>query len=280
MRFINLEDLLPKIRDLLPRLAEAHDLVMAESDPAKRAVLVKSFQPRWVALRSAMADLSEGKCWYVECRNDGTDDDVDHFRPKLSVDEDPSHPGYYWLALQWRNFRLSCHRANRPRIHPETDVTGGKADHFPLLNPLSRARAPTDRWQDEVPALLDPTNPRDPILLAFKQSGEIDLSPKYKGDSAAEQKFAASREFLHLDWPTFREARLMVYTYVERTVIRGSRSAPTRSYASPCDEAFVDAIRDLREAMSMKAEYSAAARHYIELFRDVWWVDEIVLGLP
>jgi uncharacterized protein (TIGR02646 family) len=277
MRFINLEDLLPKIEDLLPKLAEAQDRVMAEVDPEERARLIKTYQPRWVALRAAMAEISEGKCWYVECRNDGCDDDVDHFRPKLAVQEDPSHPGYYWLAFAWKNLRLSCHRANRPRIHPETEVTGGKADHFPLLNPDLRARTPSDRWQDEVPVLLDPTNPMDPSLLAFGLDGAVDLAPHCKGNAVAEARFVASRELLHLDWPEFREARLRLFRRVQQLVERGSRGAPVPSYGSPPDEALMDAIRDLREAMSNKSEYSAAARNYIETFRDVWWVREVVL---
>src|ERR1700722_13302235 len=136
MMLINLEDLLLGIQSLLPTFQAAQDEVNRELDVEERRKLMDRIRTRlhdeWIALREAMSRLSNDKCWYTECQNPGTDDDIDHYRPKKSVDEDKTHPGYYWLAFNWRNFRLSCHRANRLRTNPETDVTGGKADHFPL----------------------------------------------------------------------------------------------------------------------------------------------------
>jgi uncharacterized protein (TIGR02646 family) len=281
MRFIDLEGLRPKIRHLIAALEQAQDIVTAEPDPERRAELINSYRPRWVALREAFDAYSHGKCWYIECKNPGTDDDVDHFRPKLGVKEEPDHPGYYWLAFDWRNMRLSCHRANRPRINPETDITGGKAEHFPLVSPSIRARSPADDLTREIPALLDPTNPVDPILLSFKPNGEVDLSPERKGDHVAEAKFDASRLYLHLNWPEFRDARVILFNNIERIVDRGEREAPhdfTNAYAA--GEAFKDVIRDLRTAMSPYAEYSSAARIFVESFKNVWWVRDIVLRLP
>lgn len=39
--------------------------------------------------------------------------DVDHFRPKGSVDEDQSHEGYWWLAYECSNYLLACTVCNR-----------------------------------------------------------------------------------------------------------------------------------------------------------------------
>ena len=83
MRFIDLEQLEPRVRELLPPLAEAQQQLMAEADPAGRRTLIDEYRGRWVALRDAFEEFSNGKCWYVECRNPGTDNDIDHFRPKL-----------------------------------------------------------------------------------------------------------------------------------------------------------------------------------------------------
>src|SRR5258708_6505410 len=138
MRFIDLEQLEPRIRHLKPALEEAMANVLAEGDPGARATLIKANRSKWVALRSAMEAISNGKCWYTECKNPGTDDDVDHFRPKLGVEGVPEHPGYYWLAFEWRNLRLSCHRANRLRLRADGG-TGGKGGRFPLYNPATRA---------------------------------------------------------------------------------------------------------------------------------------------
>ena len=99
MRFIDLEELKPKIQHLTPALEATHAAVVAEADPVKRATLINAHRAQWVALRAAFESYSHGKCWYVECKNPGTDDDIDHFRPKLGVKEDPTHPGYFWFAF-------------------------------------------------------------------------------------------------------------------------------------------------------------------------------------
>lgn len=278
MRFIDLEDVKPTIRDQIAALEQVRVAVLAESDPKRRAALIERNRERWTALREAFAAFSNDKCWYIECKNLGTDDDIDHFRPKSGVKEDLSHPGYYWLAFEWTNLRLSCHRANRLRTNSETGETGGKAGHFPLIDPATRARAPTDKLSSEVPALLDPTKLADVILLSFTPNGEVDLSPEYKGQPLAEAKFAASRIYLHFNWPKFRDARVVLYNRIARIVDRGEREAP-KDYngVHAAGEAFVDACRDLRTTMAAREEYSAAARVYVESFRHVWWVRDIVL---
>src|SRR5712671_6067080 len=132
MRYIDLEQILPDVRPFLEALQEAKDEVMSEADPDKRAEIIKRHQAKWTALRQAFERPSFEKCWYTECKSPGADNDIDHFRPKLGVKEDKDHPGYYWLAFDWRNMRLSCQRSNRPRRAPGARVAGGKADHFPL----------------------------------------------------------------------------------------------------------------------------------------------------
>jgi uncharacterized protein (TIGR02646 family) len=279
MRFIDLEEIKPRIRHLIPALEATRDAVLAERDPNLRAVLINAQRAKWVALRAEFSAATHGKCWYVECKNPGTDDDIDHFRPKLGVKEEPAHPGYYWLAFDWTNLRLSCHRANRPRINPEGAGTGGKGGHFPLVDPKARVFAPADENGQEVPALLDPTNALDVALLTFRQSGEVDLSPQYKGKPGPEAKLAASRLILHLDWPDFREARVVIYNKIERTVARGEREAPKEDFSGtePQSHGFIDAVRDLKNAMKADEEYSAAAKVYVESFKHIWWVRDVVL---
>ena len=93
-----------------------------------------------------------------------------------------------------------------------------------------------------------------------------------------EAKLAASRLILHLDWPAFRDARVVLYNKIQRTIDRGVREAPGdfSGNAAPT-EAFYDAIRDLKNAMKVEEEYSAAARVYVESFKHIWWVRDVVL---
>lgn len=278
MRFIDLEKIKPLIREKIAALEEAKVAVLAENDPAARSALIERYRARWTAIRNEFAAYSNDKCWYVECKNLGTDDDIDHFRPKAAIKEAPTHPGYYWLAFEWTNLRLSCHRANRPRTNAETGETGGKSEHFPLLEGGIRALLPTDNLELETPALLDPTKMSDVAMLSFKPNGEVDLSPQFKGHALPEAKFEASRLYLHLNWPKFRDARVMLYNRIERAVDRGEREAP-QDYGGvhAAGAAFLDACRDLGSLMAPQEEYSAAAKVYVESFRHVWWVRDIVL---
>jgi 5-methylcytosine-specific restriction endonuclease McrA len=276
MRFINLDDLEPLIEHLIPALEEAQAEIIAETDPDKRSELFDKHRKHWVALRPYMDALSYGKCWYIECKNPGTDDDVDHFRPKGRVDEARDHPGYYWLALKWWNLRLSCHRANRPRTNPDTNITGGKADHFPLINDPDRAFSPTDPLGRELPGIFDPTNREDVRYLTFLPNGDADLSPEYKGDSVLEKRFADSKRFLNLNWPTFCDERVELYGKILRAMQAGQeldREEPSRSRSI----GFRYIVMDLVRFMSAREEYSSAARIYIESFQDLWWVKDMVL---
>lgn len=280
MRFIDLEAILPKIGNHLADLQVAQAAALAEPDAKRRARIIENNQHRWTALRQAFEEESFNKCWYTECKSPGADNDIDHFRPKGKVRGDRTHPGYYWLAFEWKNMRLSCQRANRPRIAPGARIAGGKSTHFPLLGTGVRARAPGDNLALEHPALLDPTEPGDPIVLTFRPNGEIDVSPEFRGNAVAEAKVKASRLALHLNWPKFVEGRLTLYNLVERAVERGQREAPLNFDGWPmASEGFKDAIRDLKTYMDPRAEYSAAAKVYVESFRDVWWVNDVVLRL-
>ncbi len=280
MRLIDLEAIRPEIRKEIQALEEAKDEVLHEPDPEQRKALFENYDDRWRAVRAAFEAVSHGKCWYTECRSAGADNDIDHYRPKGRVAEDRAHPGYYWLAFEWTNLRLSCQRANRPRRNPESGGTGGKADHFPLVYPEDRAFRPADDLSREVPAIFDPTNPLDVALLTYGRSGELELVPERKGEPVAEAKLKASRLYLHLNWPRFRDERVEIYNQIERSVRRGEQLAP-RDYgdAHTVQQTFLDICNDLVKLTLPQQEYSKAARGYVEMFRDRWWIRDIVLNV-
>ena len=280
MRFIDLEAIRPDIRGEIEALKEAKLLVLAETDANQRKKLFERYRDRWVAVRDAFEKHSNGKCWYVECKSPGADNDIDHYRPKSRVAEDRTHPGYYWLAFEWTNLRLSCQRTNRLRRNLESAKTGGKGDNFPLVNPESRAQAPHDDISREVPAIVDPTNAADVAMLTFGPSGEVELVPDRKGEAIAEAKLEASLLHLHLNWPRFRDERVMLYNEIERSVHRGESLAPTDYGGLPAvAQTFLDICKDLAKLTEPHREYSRAARAYVEMFRDRWWVRDIVLRL-
>ena len=130
----------------------------------------------WGRLKSWLANLSHMKCWYCEAYSRRSPFDVDHFRPKLGVTVD-GQPlaggfGYYWLAYEWWNFRLSCQRCNRPEKIDRT-TRRGKWNEFPIESEHMRC-APTSITVDqETPRFLDPCVQSDCDLLAYGIDGEV-----------------------------------------------------------------------------------------------------------
>lgn len=110
-----------------------------------------------------------GKCAYCEqaiTNPHNQPGDVEHFRPKGRVtNEDGTpvvvrddggareHPGYYWLAYDWRNLLPSCNGCNRKQTDPHSGTMIGKGMVFPVRN--FRAIRPGEEAREE-PLLLHP----------------------------------------------------------------------------------------------------------------------------
>ena len=107
-----------------------------------------------------------GKCAYCEQVITGDQrGDIEHYRPKgkvtdaedkqvhVKVDgQDRAHPGYYWLAYEWRNLLPACIRCNQ--LSKSRDGKGiGKGCRFPAEG--DHAYAPGDEVLEE-PLLLHP----------------------------------------------------------------------------------------------------------------------------
>jgi len=280
MKFIDLDFVL---RDAhAQRLIEAAEAVqaelLAESDAAKRRKLMRAKRAAWADFRALFERAYGAKCWYTESKNPGTDDDIDHYRPQGGVAEAPDHGGYWWEAFNWRNLRLSCHRANRPRSNPETSTVLGKGNHFPLLDEAHRWCSP-DHFCCEEPALLDPTDPEDPPHLTFDIDGRVAVAPAFATSDTAVRRVEASRELLHLDWPAFVDDRRDLYAVIYRHVLAGDRAERAKLQGeAAAGEALKTVIRELIRLAGVEQPYSRAAAAYIRRFRDRTWIERVVLS--
>ena len=72
--------------------------------------------------------------------------DVEHFRPKKNVTENPQHGGYWWLAYRFDNYLLSCIPCNRTL----------KRSHFPVADNGHITYAGRADLSGEKRLLLDP----------------------------------------------------------------------------------------------------------------------------
>jgi len=62
--------------------------------------------------------------------------EVEHFRPKGNIKDEPEHKGYYWLAFEWTNFLYACRKCN-----------GSKANQFPIAGTRQFSHAQNEKGE-------------------------------------------------------------------------------------------------------------------------------------
>jgi hypothetical protein len=141
-----------KAAELTRQLCEAPD------KDARDAVIDKN-STFWGEIKSWLEGFSFGKCWFSEARDTFSHWQVEHFRPKKEAKE-PDRDGYWWLAFNYRNYRL-CGSVGNTK----------KGCYFPLRRGSFLATGPSDNCNDETPVLIDPTVSSDVMLLTFAEGG-------------------------------------------------------------------------------------------------------------
>ena len=256
---------------------------VASLNKNRRAAAINNRRQIWTDLKPCLEKLAHKKCWYCESKQIRSDKDIDHFRPKNRVDEKDSknHPGYWWLAFDWRNFRYSCTYCNRPRTDSTSGTTGGKGSRFPLHDETKRCRTPQDLLSDEQPVLLDPTEEADPGFLWFDKDGTARPTSKDPA-SWLYQRAKKSIEIYRLNHTDLKEVRQSVCSDctqivrngddVLREYERGSLVAQTK---------FRETLKDLKKRLASNAEYSAAARATVMGLRgeNHPWLDALLAGI-
>ncbi len=128
-------------------------------------------------VKRRLEELFHGKCAYCESfYGSQAPVDVEHYRPKGSIEGEPHHTGYWWLAMDWCNLLPSCLDCNRRRkqLNPTTisdlkvlydTMLSGKQDSFPVAG--VRAVAEATEFATEEAILLDPTRDNPDEHLVF-----------------------------------------------------------------------------------------------------------------
>lgn len=242
---------------------ELEAAVAAEDEELKSTAMSRAGRA-WPSLKAALSALSYGKCWYCETSIDRADANVDHYRPKGAVVESPNHPGYWWLAIEWQNLRLACQFCNQKRRDTLHGTTGGKADHFPLASEEARAFAPQDDLLAETTMLLDPSEGEDFRLLTFGADGQPAFAPNGTSNgSIDESRVQKSIELYHLNHRGIVDQRKLLFRTLQRKFDTAVRllSMTDKSHESKILER--ETLRELKQAISERAELSASARAYL-----------------
>lgn len=262
MIFIDIEEV--GLRLSAPWLASARkvkaDLAAAGSAKA-RARIIDENGKLWRELKADLAAVSNGKCWYCETRDHRSDNAVDHYRPKSSVRGEPNHPGYWWIAFDYRNFRFACTFCNSWRRGPD-GTAGGKSDYFPILDGSARANDPDDILSEEVPLLIDPCCATDVALLWFDETGQVSANPHWAGiDSAAKDKVATTTRYYHLDHVRLVEARRAIYAEILKLCDDADKAHRwwIKTKQSSALDRYREAMSDLVRSLKRDRQYSAVA---------------------
>lgn len=202
-------------------------------------------------VKQTLRTLQHEKCCYCEGRITPTGyGAIEHYRPKSTWRQRPQDPnaphGYYWLAYEWENLLLSCDVCN----------TTYKGVLFPLANPGQRAldhhAAPDPRGVrcgDELPTLINPYTEDPEESVRFRGASAVHRNPRGR---ITIQRLGLNRRPL----VQAREdacARLKLLCMIARRQLRVGEGSIAR-----------DLHEHLSEACSPQAEYSSAARSYID----------------
>lgn len=251
--------------------AKAQELsqrLMNEADPTKRSKIIDDNEI-WKDVKAELKKISHGKCWYTDSPQQGTDVDVDHFRPKKRVAElAAQNSGYWWLAYALSNYRYSCIVANRRRRDVETGNTGGKADSFPIFDENFRASSPDLPYENERPLLIDPCRADDVALITFKEDGEV--MPRWgEQDPYKNKKAAKSIELYSLNHSDFVRARIALRDQIEDARQNAQRFFNRLEDGDADHErAYASAIQTLRRLQSPAAPHSGFCAALLRKYRD------------
>jgi len=181
-------------------LSKARELTEAlenEPDPEERKKLIEKNKDHWGRLKEWLLRFSKGKCWYSEAKDCVQYWEVEHFRPKNAAkgeDGNETHGGYYWLAFDWRNYRIAGQVINRK-----------KGAYFPLKPASYVADQPGKPCEDELPCLLDPTDESDCRLIFVDETGKV--VPKPGANDWERHRVEISRERYNLNYQTLLDSR-------------------------------------------------------------------------
>lgn len=223
----------------------------APNREARNAIIDKK-KAVWGELKDWLLSLSHQKCWFSEAKDCFNHWEVEHYRPKTSAkDEDGTqHEGYWWLAFDWRNYRVCGNVPNRK-----------KGTFFPLRTGCPRCDLDGDHRLED-PMLLDPTNVHDTTLLTFSIEGRA-VPDSTVTDEWEKLRVLYSVERYSLDFPNLMDKRKVVWAECSariqeyREELARYHQDRTNQFARSC---LLKAAEKIREMLQADQELSAVAR--------------------
>lgn len=250
--------------------------------PGAKAFEFKEYKP--FEVQSKLRILFKNKCAY--CEAEILDDmDVEHFRPKGAVLEDPSHHGYWWLAHTWNNLLASCSHCNQKRRQhlvteamtaeqflalqaKEPKTSYGKMNQFPIDG--VRATYTAQDITTERPYLINPTDEDPEPFFRWSAEGLYSIVLAKPTDALNATRaltsisvFALNRLWL-VQSRTNRLNELRVQKYQILDAL--AKDAATPGLTDHLNNALLK-VRALRELHGEGKPYSAMVKAFLDEFQ-------------
>jgi hypothetical protein len=241
----------------LKKAEELTGLLEAASTKIERDEIISNNSKMWGEIKEWLETFSHGKCWFTEARNTCCHWQVEHFRPKKEA-KDPDRDGYWWLAFDFRNFRL-CGGV----------VNAKKGAFFPLKPGTAAASCPHDNCDDETFLLIDPIRKDDVDLITFSFGG-IAVPSEVEGWRRERANESIKRYKLN-EHPALLRARAAVWLQcqlkvneLERLIIsRQNAEKAGRMPSRTRDQRIESLKRQLNDLTLPRSEFSSVARAYL-----------------
>lgn len=232
------------------------------------------------ALKNVVGD----KCWYSEIGLGGADPNVDHFRPKgrvIEVDDQmvkTGHKceGYWWLAFELFNFRLTSQHSNQRRVDETTE--GGKSDFFPVRGGRAPANTPYAQiFEDILP--LDPCSASDVSLLWFDPDGNpVYLPKKNKRTKEDELRIKVTIWLYHLDKQSTATPRRKAVENIQHKLQQADTYHQLWKKPAQCMQSkasFDREVAEIADLIADNSEFAGAKRCAVRIAASKYeWIDE------
>lgn len=179
---------------LLAEIKELDKKIKKISNPEEGKKFIDENGKKWRKIKEFFSTYTGEVCWYCEGDTSTQYEPIEHFRPKKKITNIKSHEGYWWLAFDVENYRLSCQVCN-----------SNKGNYFDIFNEDKRVYNKEDDIGSENPKFLDPFKLKDIESICFNfETGEMISKPSISKDQ--KEKVRYTNEKLKLS--KFNEKRL------------------------------------------------------------------------